>query len=206
MRLGGPIFNTSDDPAELAQAHRDFGFTAARCPEVELSDKSRIAAIEKAFKEADVVIAEVLAWRNMIEAEDDVRQKNQQYVCQRLALADEVGARCCVDFAGTFEPGKGYGHHPENLTDETFDMIVELVRKILGEAGVEGGGTGHGGVFVGRFGGSPETSGERGGKPGVQGKMYIFLYQRGDAICELAKRSQRLSSWPNCAEETALWG
>lgn len=133
MRLGGPISNAPEDPAELAQAHKDFGFAAAYCPKVELSDKDRIAAIEKAFKEADVVIAEVGAWCNMIAVEDDERKKNQQYVCERLALADEVGARCCVDYVGTLEPGKSWSHYAENLTQETFDMIVELARKILRE-------------------------------------------------------------------------
>jgi hypothetical protein len=33
MRLGGPIFVKSDDPAVLAKAHRDLGYRAAYAPE-----------------------------------------------------------------------------------------------------------------------------------------------------------------------------
>ena len=35
LRLGGPIFLKSDDPAELAQEHRRLGYRAAYVPKVE---------------------------------------------------------------------------------------------------------------------------------------------------------------------------
>ena len=66
IRLGGPVFNSSDDPVELARAHRKLGYRAAYCPRVALEDKQRIAAIEKAFKAEDVVIAEVGVWVNIM--------------------------------------------------------------------------------------------------------------------------------------------
>src|SRR5207237_3314026 len=54
MRLGGPIFVKSDDPAVLAKAHRDLGYRAAYAPEVSLTDKDRINAIIKEFAAQDV--------------------------------------------------------------------------------------------------------------------------------------------------------
>ena len=38
MRLGGPIFLNSDDPAEQAREHRRLGYRAAYAPKVELKD------------------------------------------------------------------------------------------------------------------------------------------------------------------------
>jgi len=131
IRLGGPIFLKSDDPQELAKEHRRLGYSAAYCPNVELNDSQRIRAIRDAFAAADVVISEVGAWRNLLDPDDKKRAENLRYVTDRMALADAVGARCCVDIAGTYNPKVWYGPNPKNLSQEFFDATVENCRKIL---------------------------------------------------------------------------
>jgi sugar phosphate isomerase/epimerase len=42
-----------------------------------------------------------------------------------------VGARCCVDIAGSFSPTSWFGPHPDNLSERFFDAAVENARKIL---------------------------------------------------------------------------
>jgi sugar phosphate isomerase/epimerase len=131
IRLGGPIFLKSDDPQELAKEHRRLGYSAAYCPNVELNDSQRIRAIRDAFAAADVVISEVGAWRNLLDPDDKKRAENLRYVTDRMALADAVGARCCVDIAGTYNPKVWYGPNPKNLSQEFFDATVENCRKVL---------------------------------------------------------------------------
>ncbi|OGG55389.1 MAG: hypothetical protein A3F84_04495 [Candidatus Handelsmanbacteria bacterium RIFCSPLOWO2_12_FULL_64_10] len=131
MRLGAPVFVKTDDSAELARAHRRKGFRAAYCPKVSLSDPARVRAVRDAYTTEGVVIAEVGAWCNFIAPDPEVRRKNQAYVCERLALADEVGALCCVDYTGTFHPDSNTAPHPMNLTRDCFDLIVESARKII---------------------------------------------------------------------------
>lgn len=131
VRLGAPVFQQFDDPAELARAHRRLGYRSAYCPRVSLDDKEKIKAIEKAFKAEDVVIAEVGAWVNMMDPDDSKRKQNLAIVCNGLALADEVGALCCVDIAGSLNPERWDGPHPENLSKKAFDMTVENVRYVL---------------------------------------------------------------------------
>ena len=67
LRLGAPAFIKTDDPVELARWHRDQGYGAAYCPKVPLTDTARIRATETAFREADVVIAEVGRWCNLTD-------------------------------------------------------------------------------------------------------------------------------------------
>ena len=129
--LGGPIFLKSDDPAELAREHRRIGYSAAYCPAVKLEDKERIAAIEKAFAAEKVVISEVGAWVNLMDPDPAKRGKNFEYVRDRLALAELVGARCCVDIAGSYNDKVWYGPHPKNLSAEFFDATVETTRKLI---------------------------------------------------------------------------
>lgn len=131
MRLGGPIFLKSDDPAELAQEHRRLGYRAAYAPQVEIKDTDRIKAIIKEFAARDVALAEVGAWVNMLDADSDKRRRNLSYVQERLALAEMLGARCCVDIAGSFNPQHWDGPDPRNITDEFIDATVENCRHVL---------------------------------------------------------------------------
>lgn len=132
MRLGAPVFVQTEDPVELARAHRAAGYRAAYCPGwLALDQPDRIREVEAAFAAEDVVIAEVGAWGNMIGPDEAQREAHLAKVRERLALADEVGARCCVDFAGTFDPDSAYGPHPRNFAPEGFDFIVETIRGVI---------------------------------------------------------------------------
>lgn len=132
IRFGGPIFLKSADPQEQAAEHRRLGYSAAYCPaEASLKDPAHIAKIRDAFAKEDVVIAEVGAWKNLLDPDDAVRKANLDYVTERMALADEVGARCCVDIAGSYNPKVWYGPHRDNLSLKFFDATVANARHII---------------------------------------------------------------------------
>jgi len=131
VRLGGPSFAKTDDPEELALAHRRLGYGAAYCPNIKLTDTDRIRATAAAFQRHDVVIAEVGRWVNLMDANPEQRRKNLEFVTEGLALAEAVGARCCVDIAGSFNPTVWYGPHPDNLSERFFEAAVENARKII---------------------------------------------------------------------------
>ena len=132
VRLGGPIFLKSTDPAELAREHRRLGYSAAYCPaNLKLGDEAAITATRKAFNEQNVMLSEVGAWVNLLDADPDKRRAHLQYVADRLALADALGARCCVDIGGSFNPKLWDGPDPRNLTKEYFDATVENCRKLI---------------------------------------------------------------------------
>lgn len=131
IRLGGPVFLKSDDPEELAKEHRRLGYSAAYCPQAKATDRDRTRAIETAFVKENVVIAEVGAWKNMLDPDSAKRSANLEYVIERCALAEAVGARCCVDIAGSYNPDVWYGPNPKNLSKEFFDATVENCRKII---------------------------------------------------------------------------
>lgn len=128
MRLGGPLFETYADPHTWILDLKNMGYRAAYCPEITSGYTSEDFA--HAAREADIVIAEVGVWNNPLSPDEATRQK-AIHVCQKkLALADEIGAACCVNIAGS-RGEKWDGPHPDDLTPETFDMIVETVRKII---------------------------------------------------------------------------
>jgi sugar phosphate isomerase/epimerase len=131
IRLGGPVFGAPQDPEGIALAHKKVGYRAAYCPGVELKDKDRIRDIVAGFAKHDVVIAEVGRWCNLLDSDATKRAANLKSVTEGLALAEELGARCCVDIAGSYNPKSWFGPHPENLSQKFLDETVENARTII---------------------------------------------------------------------------
>ena len=128
MRLGGPLPQNYSDPDSWIAALKERGYRAAYCPVQHID--TMVETYAQAARNADVLIAEVGAWSNPLSSDEHERRKAINYCQQRLALADAIGARCCVNIAGS--RGRVWdGPHPENLTHETFDLIVETVRTII---------------------------------------------------------------------------
>jgi sugar phosphate isomerase/epimerase len=130
MRLGGPTFGKHSSPEEWTSEIKELGYGAAYCPLSPDADDATVRDYEKAAREADIVIAEVGAWSNPLSPDEDERKKALEKCRAGLQLADRIGARCCVNIAGS-RGEKWDGHHPASFTDETFDMIVEIVRAII---------------------------------------------------------------------------
>ncbi len=130
MRLGGPVLDPCDGPDEWIAALKKLGYSAAQCPVSDDADDATVSAHVDAARRADVVIAEVGAWSNPLSPDDAVREKAMDYCRRRLDLADRVGARCCVNIAGS-RGEKWDGPAAADLTDDTFALIVETVRGII---------------------------------------------------------------------------
>ena len=130
MRLGGPVFTKAASPEAWVRAVEEKGYRAAYCPVGENADAATIAAFAKAARDADIVIAEVGAWSNPISSDPDIRHEAIRKCQTALALADRVGALCCVNIAGSCGPIWD-GPHEDNLTPQTFDRIVASVREII---------------------------------------------------------------------------
>jgi len=130
MRLGGPTFGDTSSPEKWIKALKAEGYSAAFCPVNADAADDVVRAYEEAARKADIVIAEVGAWSNPMSPDKDTRLKAVEHCTNQLALADRIGARCCVNIAGS-RGDQWDGPHPDNLTDETFDMIVQSVRRVI---------------------------------------------------------------------------
>lgn len=128
MRLGGPVFVARDAAPEVwVRQHIDGGYGACYLP---AEDPTRAVALADAARAADLTIAEVGAWSNTIATDDAVRHAAIDKCIRSLALAEQTGACCCVNIAGS-RSEQWDGPHPANLDDDTFDLIVRTVRQII---------------------------------------------------------------------------
>ena len=130
LRLGGPVFEKVQDPQGWVEALRRLGYSAAYCPVGADASDGEVRAYEDAARKADIIIAEVGAWSNPISPDDATRKAALEKCRRQLALADRIGARCCVNIAGS-RSEKWDGPDAANFTKEAFDMIVETTRSII---------------------------------------------------------------------------
>jgi sugar phosphate isomerase/epimerase len=131
MRLGAPLPSTFDSPEGWIELLRSRGFRTAYWPLPDHASLDEADAYALAAEAAGISIAEIGAWlANPLSRDDAVRAEGVARCQERLALADRVNARCCVNIAGSFSEIWD-GPHPEALTADTFALIVDSVREII---------------------------------------------------------------------------
>lgn len=133
VRLGGPVFEATTDPESWAAAVQRLGYRAAYCPVKTGTAPDVIRAYESAARSADIIIAEMGAWSNPISPNETMAQEAFRKCVDSLALAEAIGANCCVNISGSKNTEQWAGPHKDNLTDATFDQIVSVTRRIIDE-------------------------------------------------------------------------
>jgi len=131
VRIGASLGLLSEDPEEAALAYVERGFSAAACSAASLGQPEHIRAICEALRRHDVILAEVGVWNNMLHPDPVDRRANVEANARALAQADEAGALCCVNIAGSFCESNWMGPHPGNLSEEAFQLTVQNVRGII---------------------------------------------------------------------------
>ena len=94
------------------------------------ADAATIRTYAEAAADADIIIAEVGAWSNPLSPDEAERRVALAYCQKQLALADTLGAQCCVNIAGSLST-QWDGPHPNHFTEETFERIVKSVQSII---------------------------------------------------------------------------
>lgn len=134
MRLGISSGLYHETPSQWAEQLKSMGCRSAVFPLNCNDSREKINAYVEAAAENDIVIAEVGIWNNMLDADSEQRKKNIDYAVRQLILADEIGAVCAVNIAGTPHAARWDGPHRENFSAETFEMTVETVKSVLRQA------------------------------------------------------------------------
>lgn len=135
MRLGAPVFSYNS-PQEWVRRHVEKGLGAAYWPLPADASAETEEAYASAARAADLIIAEVGIWNNLLDSDEEKREANILYAIGRLRTADRIGARCCVNISGSCS-AQWDGPHPDNLTEATFERIVWTTRRIIDEAAPE---------------------------------------------------------------------
>jgi len=130
MRLGGYVKREYNGADEWIAAAQELGYRAVPCPIDHRADEAVIRAFADAARAHDIAISEVGAWGNPISQDEHTRKQAILFAQKQLELAEKIEARVCVNITGS--RGEQWdGPHPDNLTDDTFALIVDSVREII---------------------------------------------------------------------------
>lgn len=131
MRLGISHTFPHETPAQWARDLRALGLSAAVFPVEYTQEDAVIAAYADACRDNGLLIAEVGAWSNPVSAIPAQRKAALEKCKGQLRLADELGARCCVNIAGAFGGARWDGFHRANYTAEAFEATVRSIQDII---------------------------------------------------------------------------
>lgn len=131
MRLGGSVIDRFDSAEMFVRIAQENGYRSVVFPRDPLGSDAEIGAYVRELAKADIRIAEVGAWRNNpLERDPEKRREAIRRIQERLALAEQVGAACCVNVAGSLAE-KWDAPHMDSLSDDTFALVVDTVREII---------------------------------------------------------------------------
>lgn len=130
MRIGGGIVKEYRNPDEWLKQVKELNYSAVLTPVDQDATAQVKADYLDCIKRNDLVIGEVGIWRNPISLNEEEAGKNKEYAKERLALAEELGANCCVNIAGS--RGEIWdGFYEENYHDDVYTLIVDTTREII---------------------------------------------------------------------------
>lgn len=133
MRLGLSSALQHETPEEWAAQMKGLGCGAVVFPVDYTAPDHVIADYADAAHRHDLVIAEVGIWKNVFAVNEQERREARERAVGQLRLADEIGALCCVNIAGTYGGPLWDGGYQSNYTKECWDKTVEYSRQLIDE-------------------------------------------------------------------------
>ena len=132
MKLGTSSPLHHENPADWAKRHTELGLEAINFSPTCLDDSELTKEYVKQAKAHGLTIAEVGIWKNTLALDPAMREDAIRYAIGQLALADEIGARCCVNIIGARGP-RWDGAYKDNFSRDTWNLGVETIRRIIDE-------------------------------------------------------------------------
>lgn len=134
MRLGVSTSFSFQSAEEWIAKQVELGCETVVFPLTCEAPESEIMAFAKVAKERGISIAEVGIWRNPLSADPQEAKEMIEYSIGQLRMADMIGARCCVNVAGTPHGPRWDGGYKQNFDADTRKKIIQSIRTIVDEA------------------------------------------------------------------------
>lgn len=134
MRLGGGIEKPYSNPDEWIALVKDLKYSAVLSPIGYEATHEEKKVYRDYIKKYNLVLGEVGAWRNPLSTNEAERKSSMEYCKNQLALAEEMGANCCVNISGA--RGEQWDWiYQDNYSSEVYELIIDSVREIIDYVG-----------------------------------------------------------------------
>lgn len=133
MRIGLSSPLQHSNAKEWAARMKELGCGAVVFPLDYTAHENDIADYVDAARNAGLVIAEVGIWKNVFAIVPKEREEARERARRQLKLADEIGALCCVNVAGTYGGPVWDGGYRENFSADYWNQLVSYTRELIDE-------------------------------------------------------------------------
>ncbi len=133
MRLGLSSPLAHENAKEWASRMKELECGCVNFPVDYTCPEEKIADYVDAARDAGLVIAEVGIWRNVFAIDPVERAAARERAVGQLRLADQIGAGCCVNIAGTWGGPIWDGGYRENFSPECWEETVRYIRELIDE-------------------------------------------------------------------------
>ena len=131
MRIGISTSLQHESPKDWADKMLALGCRAVVFPVDYTASDSLIADYAMEAKSHDLLIAEVGIWKNVFAIDKNEREEARKRAIAQFRMADEIGADCVVNVAGTWGGPIWDGGYASNYSKESWDAIVEYIRDLI---------------------------------------------------------------------------
>ena len=131
MRIGISTALQHETPKEWAEKMEVLGCRSVVFPVDHTAPDGLISDYVEEAKKHDLRIAEVGIWKNVFATNEAERSQARQRALAQLRLADEIGADCAVNVAGTWGGPIWDGGYKENYGKEAWDAIVAYIQDLI---------------------------------------------------------------------------
>lgn len=131
MRIGLSSSLAHENPEQWAVQMHELGCRSVVFPVDYTEPDHVIADYVAAANRYDLLIAEAGIWRNVFATNAAEREEARKRAEGQLRLADEIGAKCCVNVTGTWGGPVWDGGYRENFTRECWDAVVSYTRELI---------------------------------------------------------------------------
>ena len=131
MRLGLSSPLSHQSPTDWARQMKTLGCESVVFPLDYTRKENDIADYADAAAAEGLTIAEVGIWRNVLAVNPAEREAARAHALGQLRLAEQLGARCCVNISGTFGGPVWDGGYRENYSPECWQAVVEYTRSLI---------------------------------------------------------------------------
>ncbi len=130
MRIGGAVTEPYHTPEEWLAQVRELAYSTVSNPIGADASQAEKRAYLECIRQHDLTIGEVGVWKNTLSLDEAERRVAVAYAKEQLALAEELGACCCVNISGA--RGDSWdGCYKENYAPDVYALLVDMVRDIL---------------------------------------------------------------------------
>ena len=129
-RLGTSSPLSHENADDWAARHKALGLGAVNFHLNCEDDSALVDEYVRAALENDLMIAEVGVWKNTLDPDENERRKAMDFAVGQLALADRIGAKCCVNILGA-RGARWDGAYKENFTSDAWKLGVETIQEII---------------------------------------------------------------------------